>query len=691
MEVVMKGVSARGFAQSEHIDGSSKHECLSKRPILRGASSADAVEAPQDEGFASCNKHSLILRSGPKGRVAKDGLQSNAYSDVSIAASRDCHWRFVSSVIGMLMMISTTGAADDEIVVSATRSPLPVSEVGASVTVIEAPEIELRQYESVADILRDAPGVSVARNSAFGGVASARLRGAASGQSLVVIDGIVVNDPSAPSGGFNFANLDVVDIARIEILRGPQSILYGSDAIGGVISITTKRAEDGIAASGFAEGGSNGFARGAATISGAGASLDGRLTVSGLRTDGISRAASGSEADGFRSIVASFAGGAEFTPALRAEIFARYGDAHAEIDGFPPPFFTLADTLETEDTEEYAVAGRLLHQSARLTQSLTLSFNNIMRENRDSGVFLFGADGKRSSAEYFARFEFSDRFAALAGAEGEITEVSVSGVDDDANAGSVFALVEVKPFEGFALSGGVRRDEFDEFDGATTGRVTAAWQAGPATIIRASWGQGFRAPSLFQLNFNLFGGPPNPVLEPERSDAFDASIEQDLADGLTAKVTLFHQKVRDQIDFDFATGGFINIDRTRSRGVEVEASWAPVAYVSISGNYSYIDAIDRASGLQLLRQPKHGGAVFVDVEASDRLKLGASLIANGREIDVGADNDSWARLDLRAAYALNDALEIYGRIENATDSDYQDVAGYAEPGRSVFAGVRVRI
>lgn len=606
------------------------------------------------------------------------------------------YFRSLSVAVSVLILTVVAGpggasAADDEIIVSATRSPLPVSEVGASVTAIEAPEIELRQYESVADILRDTAGVSIARNSAFGGVASARLRGAASGQSLVVIDGIVVNDPSAPSGGFNFANLDVVDIERIEVLRGPQSILYGSDAIGGVISITTRRAEDGVAASGFGEGGSKGFARGAATISGADDAVDGRLTISGLRTDGISRAAAGSEADGFRSIAASFAGGAELAPALRAEIFARYGEAHAEIDGFPPPAFTLADTLETENTEEYAIAGRLLHQGARLTQSLTLSYNTITRKNGDNGVFLFGADGERASAEYFARYEVSDRFAALAGIEGETTEVSVSGVDDDANSASVFTLLEAKPFEGFAFSGGVRRDEFDEFDGATTGRVTAAWQAGPATVIRASWGQGFRAPSLFQRNFNLFGGPPNPDLDPERSDAFDASIEQEIAGGLTAKVTVFHQKIRDQIDFDFASGGYINIDKTRARGVEVEASWTPIDALSISGNYSYTDAVDRDTGLQLLRQPKHGGAVFLDVAASRRLKIGASLIANGRESDVGADNGSWARLDLRAAFALIDGLEIYGRVENATDSDYQDVAGYAEPGRSVFAGVRVRI
>lgn len=689
----MKGVFARRRARLAFKTDLIFDERRGEWPILRDALPADAVKAPQDEVFCCCNKHSFILGSGSKARVAKDGSHANQLQKGSPHTDRLNRRKIVSPALCMLAMFSASelAAADDEIIVSATRTPQPISEVGASVTVIEAPEIELRQYESVADILRDAPGISIARNSAFGGVASARVRGAASGQSLVVIDGIVVNDPSAPSGGFNFANLDVVDIERIEILRGPQSILYGSDAIGGVVAITTRRSDDGVNANGFLEGGSHGFARGAATLAGASENFDGRLTISGQRTDGISRAAAGTEADGFRSLAASFAGGAKIAPNWRAEIFARFGDAHAEIDGFPPPDFTLADTNETEDTEDYGVASRLLYEGERLRQSLTLSFNSIDRENRDSSVFLFGADGERASAEYFAHYEFSYRLSALAGIEGERTEVDVSGVDDDATNGSVFALLEARPSEDLVISGGLRRDGFDEFKGATTGRVTAAWQAGPATILRSSWGQGFRAPSLFQLNFNLFGGPPNPDLRPERSNAFDASIEQQFAEGFTAKVTLFHQKIRDQIDFDFASGGFINIDRTRARGIEVETVWAPSDFLSISANYSYIDAVDRDSGAQLLRQPRHSGVLFVDTRPADRLKLGASLIANGRESDVGADNDAWARLDLRAALALSDALEIYGRIENATDADYQDVAGYAEPGRSVFAGLRARL
>jgi len=598
-----------------------------------------------------------------------------------------------SSLIAFCAMLQPALAdgGDDEIIVSATRTPQRAAEVGASVTVIEAPEIELRQYESVSDVLRDTAGVSIARNTSFGGVSSVRIRGAASGQSLVMIDGIVVNDPSAPSGGFDFANLDVVDIERIEILRGPQSILYGADAIGGVVSIITKRAEQGVEASGFMEGGSLGLARGAATIAAAGDSLDGRLTFSGTRTDGISRAAIGTEKDGFRSIATSFSGGAQLSPEWRAQIIARYGDSRAEIDGYAPPTYAFDDTDETQDTEELALAGRLTQQGERLYQSFTVAYNDITRTYRNAGVFQSNAQGERISADYFARYEFSKRFSTLVGVEAERSAATVSGVDDAMKNVSVFALAEAKPFDGLSLSAGVRHDEFDEFDGATTGRVTAAFEASPSTIIRASWGQGFRAPSIFQLNYNLYGGPGNPDIKPERSNAFDASLEQSITDSFTAKVTLFHQNIRNQIDFDYPSGGYVNIARTRSRGVEVEASWRPAEAISARLQYTFVDAIDRSTDLQLLRQPKHSGGLFVDISPIDRLSLGASLIVNGEERDSGGDNDAWARVDVRASYGLTDALEIYGRVENAGDKTYQDVAGYAEPGRTAFGGVRLRL
>ena len=457
--------------------------------------------------------------------------------------------------------------ARDELIVSATRTPNRMEEVGSAVTVILAEDIAARQYAFTADALRDAPGVTIARNGSFGGFASARVRGASSGQTLVVIDGIVVNDPAAPQGGFNFANLDVVDIERIEVLRGPQSILYGADAIGGVIAITTKN--NASTGSLLIEGGSFATFRGGASVNLGNEDAYGRFTVSGVTTDGVSRAAAGSEEDGFRSIAGSFKTGARLGEIWRAELIGRYGDAHAEIDGFPPPLFSLNDTNETEDTTDYAIAGRLLHDFGSANGAFTVSYNAIDRINRDGDIVTFTAEGDRLSADYLASINLSEQFRLIGGAEVEITSVVVSGVDESAENGAIFALVEYKPTPALTLSAGGRRDEYSNFDGATTARVAAAWAAPHGFVFRGSWGEAFRAPTLFELNFSQFGIVPNPNLQPERAIGFDVGIEKRFSD-FTLRATFFHTRVNDQIDFDFAGNGYFNIDETRSRGLELE-------------------------------------------------------------------------------------------------------------------------
>ncbi len=584
-----------------------------------------------------------------------------------------------------------------EIVVSGVRFERPADETGSSVTVIDAEELARRQYAFVADALRDAAGVQIARSGAFGGVASVRLRGAASGQSLVVIDGVVVNDPAAPQGGFNFANLDLVDIERIEILRGPQGILYGADAIGGVVSITTAGA--GTAPTAFIEGGSFGAARGgvSAAIGDDAAFL--RATVSGIRTNGISRAAGGAENDGFRSVAASVRGGLALDKVWSAAATARFSDSRADIDGFPPPFFTLADTAETEDTRDYSLSAALRHSDGRgyngLSGALTLAYARIDRRNDDAGIETFAAAGERLTADYVANIPITDKVRLLGGAEIERASVDVSGVDESATNGALFGLVEVEPADRLILSAGARRDEFSNFAGATTTRVAAAWSGWRGWVLRASWGEGFRAPTLFELHFDQFGVIPNPDLRPERAAGADAGVERRFGDDadptLVARVTVFRTRVRDQIDFDFAGAGYFNIDRTRARGLEVETRWRLAPGLDAGLAYTLTDAIDLGTGARLLRVPKHKGTAVMDWTPFDALTLSASVILNGRESDFPSGNDAFARLDLRATWRVTDRLELYSRAENVTDTDYQDVSGYGEPGASAFAGVRVRL
>jgi len=585
-----------------------------------------------------------------------------------------------------------------DIVVSATRLARPAAEIGSAVTIIDAEELARRQYAFVADALRDVAGVSIARNGSGGGFASARVRGATSGQTLVLIDGVVVNDPAAPQGGFNFANLDLVDIDRIEVLRGPQSILYGADAIGGVISITTAGA-GGSPLSAFLEGGALGTVRGGASAAIGGDKTFLRASLSGIRTDGISRADGGTEVDGYRSIAASLRGGLALTEVWSLEATARFSDARAGIDGFPPPFFTLADTLETEDTQDYSFSGVLKHADHRgykgFGGALTLAYAAIDRRNNDAGIETFTAEGDRLSADYVASAPLGPRVRLVGGAQIERAAVDVSGVVEDAASGAVFALVEVEPFDRFVISAGGRRDEFSNFNGATTARVAAAWSGFEGYVFRASWGEGFRAPTLFELNFDQFGIVPNPNLQPERSTGVDAGVERAFGGGadpwLVARATFFRNRVRDQIDFDFLGNGYFNIDRTLARGIEVEVDWRLVETLRASLAYTVTDAVDAGTGADLLRIPKHKGTAIIDWTPTGALTLSASLIVNGREADFPAPNRAFARLDLRAAYAVFNALEVYGRVENATDAGYQDVSGFGEPPVSVYGGIRVRL
>ncbi|MHA7871550.1 MAG: TonB-dependent receptor plug domain-containing protein [Hyphococcus sp.] len=598
---------------------------------------------------------------------------------------------WLSALLTTQAMSQTTPA--DEVIVSATRTPTRIDETGSSVSVILAEDIRARQYAFTADALRDAPGVTIARNSAFGGVASARVRGASSGQTLVVIDGIVVNDPTAPQGGFNFANLDVVDIERIEVLRGPQSILYGADAIGGVIYITTKRSTNRV--QGFAEGGSFATFRGGASASAGNEDAFGRLTVSGITTDGISRAASGVEDDGFRSVAGSFKGGLRLNENWSAELIARIGDAQADIDGFPPPNFTIADTAEIETTTDYAVAARLLQNFGQFNGALTVSFNAIDRRNENNGAETFSADGDRLSADYLGECRINESLRVVAGGEFEQSTARVSGVDDSLENGAAFAMLEFSPAPKLTVSAGARRDEYSNFEGATTARAAVAWTPVDGLVLRSSWGQGFRAPTLFELNFSQFGVMPNPDLRPERANGFDIGAEKRFAlddrNSLTLRTTFFHTRVEDQIDFDFAGNGYFNIDETRSRGLETEALWRAGDRLSVHLIYNLIDAIDRQTNTQLLRQPKHSGTAIVSVSPVEGLSLSSTITINGEENDFPAPNDSFVRVDLRGAYAFSEAFEIYGRIENATDTAYQDVSGFGEPGLSAFGGVRVRL
>lgn len=437
--------------------------------------------------------------------------------------------------------------ADDEvaiqetIIVEGSRLNLKVTEVGTSIGIITADDIEALGVDFAIDAIASVAGVTVNQNGPFGGQASVRIRGAASEQTLVLIDGVPVNDPSSPGGGFNFARVDTESIERIEILKGAQSTLWGTDAIGGVVSIKTKQPEAGFGGTAFAEYGSFNTLRGGASLENGSEQGDFRLAVAGISTDGISRADESdgnSEDDGYDAITLSAKGGLNFGSDGRITADVYWAEADTEIDGFEPGFTDTDDTSETEEfSGNISLTGSLF--DGKLENQALVGYSQIDRNNFDGGVPSFDADGERMILRYQGTLNLNDANTLAFGAERDET----TALDDDTTIDGLFGLYAFKPTDALTLTSGLRVDDHSTFGTETTARLAAAYNPTDQVTLRASWGQGFKAPTIFQITGGGFAAP-NPNLQPETSEAFDAGIDWRSRDGRAdASITVFNNDI----------------------------------------------------------------------------------------------------------------------------------------------------
>ena len=607
--------------------------------------------------------------------------------------------------IGLAFLaVSSTAAAQstgggeeseiDTIVVTGTRIEQTTAETGSTVRVIDAEEIEALGFTHALDAIANAPGVTINQNGTFGGAATVRIRGASSGQTLVLIDGVSVNDASSPGGGFNFARLDTENIERIEILSGPQSTLWGTDAIGGVVSIITKRPGDGFGGDLFGQTGSFGTFRGGASISNSGSTGDFRLAATQLSTHGISRADErngNTEDDGFDSLTVSAQGGLNLPAGVRIDGSVLGTDAQTEFDSF---LFgaqgSVADGDEVNETEELSAHLSLTAPllDGRLDNLLLVGHSTIDRRNFSDGSPSHGAAGERTLFRYQGTLAIDARNTLAIGAE---REESTANVNHSALNG-LFALYELRPVEALTLTGGVRSDDHDRFGSETTARVAAAWQVSPRVTMRGSWGQGFKAPTISQTTFFCCGAAaPNEGLQPEHSVGIDIGAEWRSTNGRDqVSMTWFQQDTKDLIDFSFSVGGYENIAEVESEGIEVSTRWNLTGSLAMSADYAYIKATE-ANGTPLLRMPRHSGDLALSFDPAGPFSSTVLLRFNGRESDLGGiEVEEWTRLDINARYALSDAFEVFGRVENLLDAHYQQVLGYGTPGRSGSVGARWR-
>lgn len=600
--------------------------------------------------------------------------------------------RILLGATSVVVLSSSLLAAEiaPDVVVTATRTEVFTSQVGSSISVLTAKDIEERQYNFTLEALRALPGVTISQNGPFGGSASVRIRGAASDQTLVLINGVMVNDPSSPGAGFNFANLDPNDIERIELLRGPQSTLYGSQAIGGVVNIITKRATEPFSVSAFVEAGSFNTLRAGGTVSGREGETDYLLSLSRIQTNGISKADENQgniEEDGYNNYTVNGNVGSNLTEVLRAEGSLRYSESRNEFDAFGG---VGGDGDRVGHTRELQATGAL-HLSTfdgQLENALTATYAMVDRDNESNGARSFSATGIRTAIEYLGEIVMSDQWNAIVGAKTEDAEIRGGrSIRTD----SIFGQLQLLPIEELSLVGGVRYDDHETAGGVTTFRFTGAYSLPETgTVFRASWGEGFKSPTPFQLTFACCGAPgPNTALKPEESDGWDAGIEQSFGGGkFDVQVNYFQQDITNQISF--LGGRYENIARVETDGWEFIGTAHPFEWMDISANFTHQSATDLSTGSQLIRVPANLATLDVSTRPTENLSVGGSVTYNDDETDRTGILADWVRVDLRSAYQVNEQVELFGRVENLFDEQYQDIQGYGTPGISGYVGVRFR-
>ena len=607
-------------------------------------------------------------------------------------------------ISGVVMAESNTNAVVQKtIVVTATRVALPAESVGSSVTVVDRAQLAEKQNTTVVEALSEVPGVDVVRNGGLGSRSAVFLRGAQSDQVLVLVDGVEVNDPSGTGRGADLSQIPVENIERIEVLRGPQSTLYGADAMGGVVNIVTRKGTGPLSGEVSAEGGSFNTFNETAAVRGGNRNFN--YSVGATRQDsaGISSASEkngNEEKDGYgREELSSRLG---WTPVeeFEANAVVRWNRSAYDYDAF--------ENGRPVDSDDHAVADQLLlYGEGRLRlldglwqQRLGVSWVDHDRDDASS-LSDSSFDSLLKKVEWQHDIHFSEANIATAGLEyeeesAESVYEALGYVDRFDRQTARNKALYVQDYAAMGdLSGtlGMRADDNDAFGSETTWRVAPVYAIKATdTRVKGSYGTGFKAPSLFQL-YSIYG---NTGLHPETSQGWDAGVEQDVGGKqVTVGVTYFDNQFDDLIDYDFATSTYGNIAKAETKGVESFVTARPVADLLIRAAYTYMDAFDRTTGEFLQERARNKGSLDVTYAFTRKLRGTVSTIFVGerQDVDYAAQQrttlDAYTLMNFYVSYDVRKNVTVFGRIENAFDTDYEQVLGYGTPGRAGYGGVKL--
>ncbi len=617
---------------------------------------------------------------------------------------------------------TTSSAADppEQITILATRTPTAVELAPAPVEIIDATRIAERQSGVPADLLRGAPGFSVSQSGGIGSVTEVRLRGAEANHMKVLVDGVDINDPALNSS-VDFANLDLIGVTRIEILPGAQSALWGSDALAGVMNFETTPAVGADSRVVRLEGGSSDTSRESLGLARRTEDWYYAINARHTETAGTNIAASGGEDDGYRNstvhVNAGWTG-----ERMTLGVVARLVDAQSEYDPTPAPNFVPVD-----GNLELNVEQRLLGLTARFAttpdthQQVSFEHYDSNNDNLTDGARDSASDGDKNRLAYQGDYSMSWGPAAnlltwayeftREGFEQRGTPSPFGNPNQDQHMDTQSVIGEwVLDVHGWTASLSARHDANSDFDDANDYRaaVRIPIVAGHTTLF-VDAGTGTKDPTFverFGFTPDTFIGNPN--LRPERSRSLSLALEQSFGAATSMRIGVFRDRLQDEIDgfvFDPAAGGFTAMNSngdSRREGIELSVQTQLDPRLAIRADYTYLDATQPGTTHQQdeLRRPRDSGRIVVDYSPlPDRLtfEVGAAFVGGHLDDDFATfparrvNLDGYTLIHCTARVRIDDRFQITGRIENAADAHYQDVFGYATPGRRAYVGIEARL
>jgi len=600
-----------------------------------------------------------------------------------------------------------------QIVVGATRLPTPESELGTSVTVITRDEIAAKQQRTLPDALLEVPGLNVVQTGGPGGLTSVFIRGTNSNQTKIFIDGIDVGDPSSPNGAFDFAHVLTFDLDRVEVLRGPQSGLYGSDAIGGVINIMTEKGEGPGRAIANVEAGSFGTFNQTARLLGSTDWLNyafgfGHFHVGGTLVTPPNLVPPGRDlnADSYDNRTASMRLGATLSDQFNAGVTARYIETtlYSTSDDFIGP-----ESLQSRSDSRQLFTRGFAHLTlfdGRFDGTLGLAYTNYDRTYLDPNntplvSSLYG--GSRVKLDWQGNLRLLEGQVLTLGAERQEDRVHDGGDSIfSARNGDTAGFAQLQSDFGGRLFNALsfRYDANDQFGGAATFRIAPALLISETgTKFKGSFGTGFKAPTLDELynNYPAFHFFGNPNLRPETSIGYDYGIEQTLLPGrISIGATYFVNKIKNLIDFNDTFTSYANIGRARTFGLETFMSLSPWDGFTVRADYTYTVAKNETTQLDLLRRPRDKVSLSAILQATPSLSLSGTLVYVGPWKDVNRAGtlsnlqaNGYTLINLAGAYDFGHGMSAFARVDNLLDYRYQNPLGFQRPGRGLFGGVKM--